>query len=972
MSKKDKKNRFNLMRWLAGQVTSRGPALCIIAAFVLITLMCAYQMRLLKDENDILAFLPEGNPEVDLFYNINNEFGGLDIALIGIESPDIFTPDFLRRLDATSKELREIIGLNSVLSLSNVIDYEADEEQGGVTMGPLLSSIPSSPEEALAFKEKALSRDHLIGNLVSEDGGAIVIYCYLAYKSDPNVISAKIKDVVNKNFPSEAKYWGGQPFISSYVYQVTQNDLHNLIPWALLAIIAILVISFRDALGSLLVLGTTGMGVVITFGLMATLNAPYNIIISSMPIVLFAIGSAYSTHFISRYYSYVTRMDKGAAITKAMTSVGPIVVASGLTTMVGLGSFIFMDITPLRSFGIYTALGIFASLVLSVTFVPAVLYLGNFRRHTSNDSPLQRKLMVELCVFARRFRKPLIAAMAVVMAVGIFFTAKVDVSADQSSFFAKGSLPDLADEFMQKNFGGAGFVQLLVNGPMDDPTVIREMRALGDKVMEIPDVTSAVYIGSVLSQSNDAMSGYSRVPDNPAQAKLLYAFFQGDPSVGQMINNDHTRALMQIRVKSLNSERQNDVLKEIEKLTNQMNGQYAVYKNDSERSKNYLYEMTAKHIAALAREYGAKAEPIAQIRQSLEKPFELPAAKVEEKLADFMTTSECAVPVPTSGEVTNKSVAAAILALGDTYTPEALDAKIKEALGEERYNEMGEDLFLSLETPLAEYWRLAKAEVVTERLLKDKVIVLSESVKGQRLPKQLTMTAMDLTTESVLMPYKDGDNVASGSVIKLESSVSGLPVMYRGLSRSVAGNQIKSLVFALSGVFLILTIIFGSFTSGLLATFPTLLTLLFVYGVMGFLGIRLDIGTSMLASIILGMGVDYAVHLTAAWFAPEKEPIINCAANAADQAGPSIWTNAIMIFCGFFVLTLGEAVPLKNVGGLTAAAMLVAALVTFFVIPMLSRRHVYYEASHQDDDLLPSEAVNTVLSKLVENPTQTR
>ena len=73
------------------------------------------------------------------------------------------------------------------------------------------------------------------------------------------------------------------------------------------------------------------------------------------------------------------------------------------------------------------------------------------------------------------------------------------------------------------------------------------------------------------------------------------------------------------------------------------------------------------------------------------------------------------------------------------------------------------------------------------------------------------------------------DQVAAGSIINLDASVSGLPVMYRGLSRSVAGNQIKSLVFALSGVFLILTIIFGSFTSGLLATFPTLLFIAEVY-----------------------------------------------------------------------------------------------------------------------------------------------
>ncbi len=959
------------MPWLAKQVTSRGTAWAIIGAFALITLLCAYQMRLLQDENDILAFLPQDNPEVTQFYNINNEFGGLDLALVGIESDKIFTPDFLKRLDTTSRELREVIGLNSVLSLSNVMDYEADEEAGGVTMGPLLGAIPSNQEEADALREKALSRDHLIGNVVSANGDAIVIYCYLAYGSDPNIISKKVQDIVNRNFPNESKYWGGQPFISSYVYQVTQNDLHNLIPWAVVAIIAILLISFRDALGSLLVLGTTGMGVIITFGLMATFKAPYNIIISAMPIVLFAIGSAYSTHFISRYYNYLGKMDKDAAITKAMVAVGPIVIASGLTTMVGLGSFVFMDITPMRSFGIYTALGIFASLVLSITFVPAVLHFGNLHRHVSNNgSPLQRKLMVQLCVFARKYRLPLGIVAAVVCMLGLFFAAQVEGSADQSSFFDKNSPPDAADQFMQKNFGGAGFVQLLVNAPMDNPPVIRQMRALGDEIMKIEDVTSTVYIGTVISQSNEAMSGYAKVPDSPEQTRLLYAFFQGDPSVSQMVNSEHTRAVMQIRVQSLDSERQNEVLAQIETLVKGMNGKYAIYKNDNERSLNYLYDKTADHLAALAREYGAKAAPISELRASIAAPVEPPTAAVVKKLSAFIASEECAVPLETTGEVNANTVAGKIAELGPKYTEESLRGAIKEALGEEKYAEIGEDMYFSVEYPLAELWRVSTAEVQTQRLLDDKLIVLANTGKGQRLPKQIVMTNMDLTTDLVMMPLQENDKVAASEIINLDASVSGLPVMYRGLGRSVANNQIKSLVFALLGVFIILALIFGSVTGGLLATLPTLITLLFVYGVMGILDIKLDIGTSMLASIILGMGVDYAVHLTAAWFAHKDEARYKCAANAADQAGPSIWTNAIMIFCGFFVLTLGEAVPLQNVGGLTAAAMLVAALVTFFIIPMCARRHCYYQASHSEDEVIQSEAVDSVLQKIAENPSK--
>ena len=56
-----------------------------------------------------------------------------------------------------------------------------------------------------------------------------------------------------------------------------------------------------------------------------------------------------------------------------------------------------------------------------------------------------------------------------------------------------------------------------------------------------------------------------------------------------------------------------------------------------------------------------------------------------------------------------------------------------------------------------------------------------------------------------------------------------------------------------------------------------------------------------------------------------------------------------MVAVGFFVLTLGEARPLKNVGGLTAAAMIVAAAVTFLVIPVLARRRFYALAPEPED-----------------------
>ena len=76
----------------------------------------------------------------------------------------------------------------------------------------------------------------------------------------------------------------------------------------------------------------------------------------------------------------------------------------------------------------------------------------------------------------------------------------------------------------------------------------------------------------------------------------------------------------------------------------------------------------------------------------------------------------------------------------------------------------------------------------------------------------------------------------------------------------------------------------------------------------------------------------------AAW---RGENTLDALRHSVKETAPAIWTNALMVAAGFFVLSLGEARPLQNVGLLTAAAMLAAAVGTFLVIPVFARRKQY-------------------------------
>ena len=279
------------------------------------------------------------------------------------------------------------------------------------------------------------------------------------------------------------------------------------------------------------------------------------------------------------------------------------------------------------------------------------------------------------------------------------------------------------------------------------------------------------------------------------------------------------------------------------------------------------------------------------------------------------------------------AVAAAVAALPSEPPEDALRGAVARALGRPADDAAVKDVAESLAHPLVDLQRnearraaarsVVEAAAIPEAHREAATTNVADALSDLDLPKGLLAA---------------GSDKPEGS---LSTIVTGLPILYRGLSRSVESNQIISLLSAALLVAVTMTILFRSLSSGLLSAIPALFTIAVVYGGMGLARIHLDIGTSKLASLIIGAGVDYAIHFLGGWRAPKGGSVDDAARAAAQITGPGVWTNALMVAAGFYVLTLGEARPLKHVGGLTAVAMIAAALSTFLLVPVFARRHSY-------------------------------
>jgi hypothetical protein len=172
----------------------------------------------------------------------------------------------------------------------------------------------------------------------------------------------------------------------------------------------------------------------------------------------------------------------------------------------------------------------------------------------------------------------------------------------------------------------------------------------------------------------------------------------------------------------------------------------------------------------------------------------------------------------------------------------------------------------------------------------------------------------------------------------------GLRVTFAGdlavsqaLIDAVVSTQVRSLLLSLAQIVALAAILSRSLRHGLLCVVPCALAVLLDFAGMGWSGMPLGVATSMFASMVLGIGVDYAIHLLGGYRAARAAGAGAAAAirASAEVCGGAIVADAGSVALGFGVLTI-SAVPANARLGLIALLSVLACLAaTLLVLPAL-------------------------------------
>jgi len=152
----------------------------------------------------------------------------------------------------------------------------------------------------------------------------------------------------------------------------------------------------------------------------------------------------------------------------------------------------------------------------------------------------------------------------------------------------------------------------------------------------------------------------------------------------------------------------------------------------------------------------------------------------------------------------------------------------------------------------------------------------------------------------------------------------------------VAG-MLKSLLGAFVIVFLMMALLFRSPALGLLAMVPLTVTILAVYGLIGWIGKDYDMPIAVLSSLTLGLSVDFAIHFIQRMRALREElgSFAEAARQIFEEPARAITRNAIVIALGFTPLFFAALVPYITVGAFMAAIMIISGAATLILLPAL-------------------------------------
>ena len=932
----------------ASKVIFRKPQL-IIALCVIITGVLGFFIKDLQIDNSIRQFLPQKDASYTRLSETEEQFGSMMVIGVSMEARNgtILTPEYIDVVRHITDRALEAEGVSDVDSLTH-IDYVC-ESDGAISASQLIpDSYTGSAADIAQLEGRLIEWESMYNRvIVNDDMTGTQLQVTLAPYSrefeieraaalgskkirseaeeEEDVLNA-ITAIVNEETAGhnvDVKIYGNPVVMqNSRVFMLA--DLTRLIPLVIVVVLLSLYFSFKTMDGTLLPLITVVMATTWTMGLMALFGVTFTLVSSVIPVALIAVGSAYGIHVLTHYYvaldmteGELTKEKYTEAVFNGLHEVMGAVLLAGITTVIGFISLISSPIAPLHSFAVFTAVGVTISLLLAITFIPAILLLKNPQKVMASRNKkhnISEKLAAKL-EHARRLRggksadeaegetlyqiyhffcgsKPrLYLSIIVMVGLSVVGLRLLHIDTALVNYFPESCDMRQDINYIDKQFAGTNSLYLNVKGPekgsLTNPEILKAVDDMQEYLEEeYPDIGKVVSFTEFIKRINQVW--HVPVTDGSAAAGA------GD-------------AAAMVEANTANPDGFDDF------------GDFGGFDDfgddsfgDDSFGSNTFDEFGDSEFA--------EAETTTFDASNWTDPNTAYAAALEQQV--------------TVEEVIDLFNKAYVAAGGKTASVEDIVNELQKSVN---YNGTA---YYEIPYDAAKYPVASREEL--DGVVQGYLTLLSGSLDRfvdddmnpqiMRITVQLRNHSTQTTGDIIAAAQKYAEtHFPEGYTLE----ATGTAEMEYTMTKMIVSSQLTSLVISLLCVFIIIAVAFKSCWAGLLGAVPLALAIILNYMVMGFAGINLDLVTSIIASVAVGVGIDYTIHFLTTYKEEraKTDDLETVTRMTFRKSGHGIVTNAIAVGFGFLVLCFSKFVVLRYIGILVAIVMFTSSFLAMTVIP---------------------------------------
>jgi hydrophobe/amphiphile efflux-3 (HAE3) family protein len=551
----------------------------VLALTALITAFAAIQVvdprtgepQLYLDPS-INRLLPTADPAREFYDEVRLRFGSDEIVLIAIvDELGIFRPERLAGILEMTHRIEALPGVHHVVSLATALNIRAAD--GDMQIEPFLSSVPQDSAELERMSAEALANPVYAGNLVSPDARATALFVYLDDMPEHEFLALdldrKMQAIAEQEAVGAGVWVTGGASIKAETGRALLDDLLRIVPLvcAIMGLIALLI--FRSLRGVVVPLGTILISLVWTLGLVAPLMGSLNIVTIVVPPLILVVGFAYALHVLSDYNAKALHAgaegEPRAVVLEALNEVALPVLLTGLTTGAGFLSLSVSNLPAIRQFAVASSIGVAATMVVSLSFAPALLAVMRLPRAAPQqgdegegrlDAFLEWLARVDL-----RHRVPILVCAGVVTLLSIYGMTRIQVSTDFASNFDRDSVVRRSFDAVNARLQGANPFYIVIRADSREaflePVNLAELQQLQQWLTEQPEIggtTSLVdYVRLINRGFHDDEPEHLAIPKSRAMVSQLLLFGAND-ELENFVDSRYQTANVLVRSRAVDSE----------------------------------------------------------------------------------------------------------------------------------------------------------------------------------------------------------------------------------------------------------------------------------------------------------------------------------------------------------------------------------------------------------------------------------